>query len=103
MLTIFGERQKYCDGVTRRNFLKIGSLALGGLTLADLLRLNAQASVPRTGHKSVIMIYLPGGPSHMDTYDLKPDAPSEYRGEFKPIKTCVPGIEVSEFFPRQAA
>ena len=103
MLTIHGARQRFCDGVSRRNFLRIGGLALGGLTLPDLLRGSAQAGAGSTDTKSIIMIYLPGGPSHMDTYDLKPDAPAEYRGEFKSIKSKVPGMDFCEFFPRQAA
>jgi hypothetical protein len=102
MLTIYGERQRFCDGVSRRNFLKIGGLALGSLTLTDMLRASAAAdSLAR--HKSIIQIYLPGGPSHMDTYDLKPEAPAEYRGEFKTIKSNVAGMDFCEHFPRQAA
>jgi hypothetical protein len=105
MLTLFGSRipGRTCDGVSRRDFLRIGALGIGGLTLADLLRLKAQGAVrPSDAHKSVIMVYLPGGPSHIDMYDLKPDAPAEYRGEFKPIRTNVPGLDVCELFPRQA-
>jgi hypothetical protein len=88
---------------SRRNFLSVGTLALGGLSLADLLRLEARAAAgdpPR--QKSVIFVYLPGGPSHIDLYDMKPDAPAEIRGEFKPIKTNVPGIEVCELLALQA-
>lgn len=103
MLTIYGDRQRFCDGVSRRNFLKIGGLAMGGLALADLLRASANADLSGSRHKSVIMIYLPGGPSHMDTYDPKPQAPVEYRGEFNAIGSNVPGMEFCEFFPRQAA
>jgi uncharacterized protein (DUF1501 family) len=87
--------------INRREFLKVGTLAVGGLTLADLLRAKAHASTP-TSRKSIIMIYLNGGPSHMDMYDLKPDAPVEYRGEFQPIRTNVPGIDISEHLPMQA-
>ncbi len=106
MLTIWGDRQGFCDGVTRRNFLKIGAFG-AGLTLADMLRLRAAASAPagqpvRTRPRSAIMIYLPGGPSHMDMYDLKPDAPAEFRGEFRPIQTNVPGVQICEHFPQQA-
>src|SRR5262249_32601635 len=89
-------------------FLKIGAFG-AGLTLADMLRLRATATTAGTGggtssssHKSAIMIYLPGGPSHMDMYDLKPNAPVEYRGEFRPINTNVTGVQISEHFPRQA-
>src|SRR2546423_11936716 len=92
-----------CAGVTRRSFLRVGALALGGLTLGEVLRLRAEASTPGTPRpKSVIMIHLSGGPSHLDTYDMKPEAPSEYRGEFRPIRTNVPGMEDCELMPRQA-
>src|SRR5207247_65567 len=101
MLTIWGAKQRFCDGITRRGFLKIGAFG-AGLTLADMLRLRAQASQPAASRKSAIMIWLPGGPSHMDMYDLKPDAPAEFRGEFKPIDTNVDGVRVSEHFPLQA-
>ncbi len=99
MLTIFGQRRRVCDGVSRRDFLRIGGLAMGGLTLPNLLRAESKAS----RHKSVIMIWLPGGPSHMDTYDLKPGAPAEYRGEFRPITSRVPGMDFCEHLPRHAA
>src|SRR5438477_3440887 len=106
MLNLLGSTQKFCDGVTRRNFLQIGAFG-AGLTLADMLRAKALAdSTPAaqtpTAAKSAIMIYLPGGPSHMDMYDLKPDAPVEYRGEFRPIQTNVAGVQISEHMPRQA-
>src|SRR5689334_4696939 len=100
VLTIRSSRSdRYCDRVTRRQFLKVGGLALGGLTLTDLLAAEAQAGM-RSSHKAIIMIYLPGGPSHQDTFDLKPDAPSDIRGEFKPIPTNVPGIQICEHLPR---
>src|SRR5438105_1738352 len=100
MLTILGQQQRYCDGLNRRNFLKIGAFG-AGLTLAGMLR--AQAAAPTsTSRKSAIMIYLPGGPSHMDMYDLKPEAPMEFRGEFKPIATNAPGVQICEHFPQQA-
>jgi hypothetical protein len=101
MLTLFGRTQKFCDGISRRNFLKIGAFG-AGLTLADMLRLKATAGAAGSSTKSAIMIYLPGGPSHIDMYDLKPDAPVEFRGEFKPIKTNVPGVDICEYFPKQA-
>jgi hypothetical protein len=101
MFTLHGPRQSYCDGINRRGFLRIGALG-AGLTLADMLRLQGTAATAGSSSKSVIMINLPGGPSHIDMYDLKPDAPMEYRGEFKPIKTNVPGVEICELFPRQA-
>ncbi len=104
MLTFHGARQQLCDGLSRRDFLKVGALGVGGLTLADLLRLRArgQESQAGTRGKAVIMVYLNGGPSHIDLYDLKPDAPVEYRGEFKPIKTNVPGFDLCELMPLQA-
>ena len=89
---------KYCDGVSRRNFLKVGSMAAGGLTFADLLRAEAQQGVG-SSHKALINIHLSGGPSHQDTFDLKPDAASEFRGEFAPIQTNVPGLDICEHFP----
>ena len=102
MLTFLGSRQPHCDGVNRRNFLAMGAFG-AGLTLADQLRAKA-ASPTRSlaSPKSAIMVYLPGGPSHMDMYDLKPDAPAEFRGEFKPIQTNVPGVQISEHMPMQA-
>jgi hypothetical protein len=94
---------RFCDGLSRRNFLKLGALGLGGLTLADLLRLKARGAVnPRGSSKAVIYVYLWGGPSHIDTYDMKPDAPVEYRGEFKTIRTNVPGFDICELLPLQA-
>ena len=104
MLTFFnGGSERFCDGVSRRSFLRSGGLALGGLTLSDFLRLKASGAVGPEGRgKSVIMICLGGGPSHVDMYDMKPEAPVEIRGEFRPIKTNVPGMELSELLPRQA-
>jgi hypothetical protein len=100
MLTLWGKRQGFCDGLSRRNFLKIGAFG-AGLTLAEMLRLRALAGTG-SSNKAAIMIYLPGGPPHLDMYDLKPDAPKEFRGEFKPIATNVPGVQICELFPRQA-
>ena len=87
--------------VSRRAFLKIGGMAAGGLALSQLLALEARAGTG-SSHKSIINIFLPGGPSHLDTFDLKPNAPSEIRGEFRPISTNVPGIQICELFPRMA-
>ncbi len=103
MLTIQGNDtgEPFCDGFSRRNFLRIGGLGLGGLALPDLLRAEA-ATGRKAGDKAVIMIFLPGGPPHQDMFDLKMDAPSEIRGEFTPIPTNVPGIEICELFPRMA-
>jgi len=98
MLTIYGSRQRFCYGISRRNFVKIGALGLRGLSLPQLLQAEAQSGIRRS-HKAVIMIFLPGGPSHQDIFDLKMDAPSEIRGEFKPISTNVPGIQICEHLP----
>jgi hypothetical protein len=95
MLTICGANQ------SRRQFLKVGALSVGGLTLADLLRTRAIATQP-TRQKAIIMVYLNGGPSHVDLYDMKPNAPVEIRGEFQPIRTNVPGFDICELMPRQA-
>jgi uncharacterized protein (DUF1501 family) len=101
MLTLQGPRHRYCDGISRRSFLKIGSLAVGGLSLPQLLKAEARGG-SAASHKSVIMVYLSGGLSHHDTFDLKPDAPAAVRGEFKPIASNVPGVEVCELLPLTA-
>ncbi len=101
MLTVQGQRLQLCDRIPRRNFLSIGSLAMGGLALPQLLQAEESAGIKRS-HKAVIMIYLTGGPPHQDMVDLKPNAPAEIRGEFDPIHTNVPGIEISELMPRVA-
>jgi hypothetical protein len=102
MLEFIGRGSRACDGVSRRTFLKVGSLALGGLTLPGLLRLRAAEKSAASPRRSVILIWQAGGPSHLDMYDLKPNAPAEIRGEFKPINTNVPGIQISEHLPHQA-
>lgn len=107
MLSVFGDRLRrrrsvFCDGVTRRDVLQAGALTLGGLTLPQLLQAEQSAGI-RGSKKAVIMIYMCGAPGHQDMYDLKMDAPSEIRGEFKPIRTSVPGIEICEHMPRLAA
>ena len=104
MLEVRGSGYRCCDGLSRRSFLKVGFLGLGGLTLADHLRLKAQAQERgrQTRDTAVILLWLGGGPSHIDMYDLKPDAPAEFRGEFRPIATNVPGIRIGEHLPRQA-
>lgn len=106
MLTILGrqtsQRRGFCDGVSRRDFLTIGGMALGGITLADTLRA-ASVNSSSQSHKAIINIYLPGGPPHLDMWDPKPEAPAEVRGEFAAIATNVPGIYVSEMFPKMAA
>jgi hypothetical protein len=102
MLTLLGnQHSRFCDGVSRRNFLKIGALGLGGLSLPELLKAEAVAG-RKNSHKAVIMIFLPGGPPHQDMFDIKTDAPSEIRGEFTEISTKVPGIRICELFPRMA-
>lgn len=102
MLDFVSGSHSYCDGIPRRDFLRIGGLAIGGLSLADLLRAEAKAGSAATG-KSIVNIFLGGGPTHMDTFDLKPDAPKEYRGEFRPIQTKSEGLEICELMPELAS
>ncbi|HEX3658919.1 MAG TPA: DUF1501 domain-containing protein [Pirellulales bacterium] len=105
MATITGNRSNhnppFCDGISRRSFLHIGGLAMGGLCLPQILQAEARAGV-RSSRKAVIMVFLSGGPPHQDMFDLKPDAPVEIRGEFQPIATRVPGIEICEHLPQLA-
>lgn len=103
MLNVFGPSSRYCDGVTRRGFLKIGAFAMGAtsLSLADIYRAEANAGAT-TSHRAVINVYLGGGPPHQDMWDLKMEAPMEIRGEFQPIQTNVNGIQICEVFPRMA-
>ena len=92
-----------CDGVGRRDFLKAGAVGGTGLTLASYAQLAAASNLDAAAKgKSAIFVNLNGGPSHMDTFDPKPDAPSEYRGEFKTIQTCLPGVVISEHLPKIA-
>src|SRR3954470_8511026 len=112
MLTLWGPGSggytRYCDGRSRRSFLQLGGLAMGGLSLPALLQAEAQgasrapAGAAGASHKSVIMIYLSGGLAHQDTFDLNPDAPAGIRGEFQPIATRLPGVQVGELLPRIA-
>jgi hypothetical protein len=106
MLDIFGRpSSSHCDRRARRHFLKIGGLGLGGLSLPQILHAQETAPLVKNrslGHKAVIMIYLSGGPSHQDMYDLKMDAPVEIRGTFQPIATNVNGIQICEHMPRLA-
>lgn len=95
-----GSSGRYCDGLSRRSFLSLGVAGMASLGLSDVLR--AREASTQKKNTSVILIWLDGGPSHMDLYDLKPEAPAEYRGIWKPIRTKVPGIEISELFPKQA-
>ncbi|GIW87649.1 MAG: hypothetical protein KatS3mg108_1973 [Isosphaeraceae bacterium] len=104
MFTLLGPTHPaHCDGVSRRDFLRVGSLTMGGLCLPQLLACEAAAApAARKPHKSVIMIFLAGGPPHQDMVDLKPDAPREIRGEFEPIETVVPGLLLCEHMPQLA-
>lgn len=104
MLSFTGRPIRSCDGINRRNFLRVGSLAIGGLTLPNFLRAKAQAAHEGqpVKKKSVILIWQAGGPAHQDMYDLKPAAPAEFRGEFRPIATNLPGVQISEHLPLQA-
>src|SRR4051812_2903529 len=102
MLEFTGRGSRTCDGVTRRGFLQVGALAFGGLSLPGLLKARAEGTASATNKKSVILIWQAGGPSHIDMYDLKPNAPAEVRGEFKPISTKVPGLQIGEHLPKQA-
>src|SRR3954463_6517514 len=100
-------RRTDCEGFYRRDFLKVGSAGLLGLGLADLLRAEARAAKdsadgPKTKAKSVIMVWLAGGPATIDMWDLKPDAPDGIRGPFKPIPTTAPGVSISEHLPKMA-
>jgi hypothetical protein len=103
MLEIGSQQQRTCQGLTRRAFLQVGASSVLGLSLADLLRWQAQAGATAAGPaRSVVLLWLWGGPAHLDTWDPKPNAPLEYRGPFAPIATRVPGIRISELFPRLA-
>ncbi len=111
MLDLVGKTQpRFCDGISRRNFLRIGGLALGGMSLPQFIQAESLArsvagettAGTRMSHKGVIMIFLAGGPPHQDMFDMKPAAPAEIRGEFSPISTNVPGIQICELFPRMA-
>jgi hypothetical protein len=98
------DRYRYCDGLSRRSFLQAGFLGVAGLSLADSLRLKATAANAgqSTRDTAVILVWLDGGPTHMDTYDLKPAAPAEYRGPLKGTRTNVPGLDICELMPNQA-
>ena len=100
MFSILGNETRLCDGITRRELLRVGGLSLfGGMTLPRLLQASAAPSPTRRGPaKSVILFNLLGGPSHMDMFDMKPDAPREIRGEFEPIRTSLPGLDICIYF-----
>ena len=103
MLRILGRRAAACDGLSRRELLAVGGISLfGGLTLPNLLRaeqLHVRRDAPA---RSVVLLNLFGGPPHIDMFDMKPDAPGNVRGEFKPISTSVPGLQISELLPKTA-
>ena len=104
MLTFTGRGKSFtCDGVTRRDFLQVGSLGAVGWSLADQQRAQAE-KITKAGHddRAVIMIFNLGAPSQLDCFDLKPEAPAEIRGPFKPIATKAPGLDISEIFPEHA-
>ena len=98
MLTLLDRSGRFCDSISRRSFLQIGGLALGGLSFPQILRAQQQ-NKQGASHKAVIMVFLAGGPPHQDMFDLKPAAPVEVRGEFRPIATKVSGIQISELMP----
>src|SRR5688572_33413109 len=105
MITITGRKHYLCSGLTRRDVLRVGSMGLFGLTLADMFELRSAAAAagrPRRAARNLVMIHMSGGPPHVDTWDPKPEAPVEIRGEFKAIGTNVPGIQLCEHFPLQA-
>src|SRR5213593_2296096 len=95
-----GGSRRYCDGLSRRSFLQFGVAGMASVGLPQLLR--AREASPARKNTSVILLWLDGGPSHMDLYDMKPEAPAEYRGLWKPIRTRVPGFDITELFPKQA-
>ena len=102
MLHLTGPTVQHCDGLSRRQLLTIGSLGVAGLTLPELLRAEDAAGI-KSSRKSIIFLHLDGGPPQLDTWDMKPFAPREIRGEFLPIRTAIPGFQVSEMLPKIAA
>src|SRR5262252_1061923 len=103
MLDLFTGRTSDCTGLSRRSFLRVGGLSVLGLTLPGFLRLReaAAAAAPGKDRKNVncILLWMQGGPSHHDTFDPKPDAPAEVRGEFKTIKTTLSSVQIAEHLP----
>jgi hypothetical protein len=96
----WGPVSQNCAGVSRRSFLKVGTLAALGLSLPDLIRRREAAAATGRKPANMIFLWLDGGPSHLETFDLKPDAPAEVRGEFKPVETNVAGIRICELLPK---
>src|ERR1051325_5706742 len=108
MISIPGASGSTCDGFSRREFLRVGGLGMAGISLADILSLQARASGTPEGAgrkpgwgkaKNIIFVFLQGGPSHIDIWDPKPDAPDNIRGKFKPIPTKIPGCQTSATMP----
>src|SRR5437016_70783 len=102
MLLIGDNRTRTCQGMTRRGLLQVGMLSALGLSLPDYLAMRAAAAQPAARQRAVIFLWLWGGPSHLDTFDPKPEAPSEYRGPYRTIPTTADGIQVTELFPELA-
>src|SRR5262249_20570984 len=102
MLRIVGSRGTDCTGVTRRSFLQAGILGLGGFTLSDLFRAQSAQAAPSKKKNNVILMWMSGGPGHMETWDPKPDAVDQYRGPFGAIPTSLPGIQFGELCPEEA-
>src|SRR5438034_4176979 len=97
-----GSTARYCDGMSRRSFLHLGVAGMATIGLPRLLQAREQSSESSKKNTRVILLWLDGGPSHMDLYDMKPDAPAEFRGLWKPIRTKVPGFDITEMYPKQA-
>ena len=102
MLTVLGRSQAACDRVTRRNLLQAGGAGLLGLNLPKLLQAEAELTPAKPRAKSVIFLFLFGGPSQLETFDMKPDAPSKIRGPFRPIESRTPGLRISEHLSKTA-
>src|ERR1019366_7523392 len=101
MFRVIGDKGSDCTGITRRSFVQAGILGLGGLTLPDFLQAKARASTPARD-TCVILLWLSGGPGHMETWDPKPDAQDIYRGPLRSIQTSLPGVQFGELMPEQA-
>jgi hypothetical protein len=102
LFDLLGRRTRLCEGISRRGFLRVGSLGLAGLSLPALLRARAAQPAALRRDTAVILYWMAGGPSQLDTYDLKPGAPAEVRGPFKPVRTKAPGLDLCELLPSHA-